>query len=99
MDHTLSRAEISRITVSSEHRTFKKTTKILQTMQEELCRFAVDSGIQQLIGAVEPAFLRLLNCAMLAYKPFGPLQYHIGAKRYPVFFSVQNCNSTAQECS
>lgn len=97
MDHTLSRAEISRITVFSEHRTFKKTTKILQTMQEELCRFAVDSRIQQFIGAVEPAFLRLLNCAMLAYKPFGPLQYHIGAERYPVFFSVHDCNSDAQE--
>jgi N-acyl-L-homoserine lactone synthetase len=96
IDHSLTSAEISRISVSAEHRTLEKTTKILQIMQKELCRFALIKGIEQFIGAVEPAFLRLLKCSMLAYQPFGPLQYHIGAKRYPVFYLVQNCPSVSE---
>lgn len=96
---SFSTAEISRITIASDHRLFKKSINILQVMQEELCRFASDSGIQQLIGVVEPSFLRLLNCSSLPYHPFGPLQQHIGAKRYPVILSVQECSTSAQEYS
>lgn len=92
--------EISRISVDSGHRLLKKTIRILQEMQKELCRFASEHNIPQLIGAVEPAFLRLLHYASLPYSPFGPLQYHIGAERYPVVLLVRDCTTTSlQECS
>jgi N-acyl-L-homoserine lactone synthetase len=83
-------AEISRITVASEHRIFKKTIKILQIMQEEINRISAEYGIMQLIGAVEPSFLRLLNHAKLPYQPIGPLQHHIGPDRNPIILRLQN---------
>ena len=83
-------AEISRITIAPEHRVFRKTIKILQTMQEEINRVASEYGIEQFIGAVEPSFLRLLNCSKLSYQPIGPLQYLIGAERYPVILTHKN---------
>lgn len=91
-------AEISRISIASEHRVFRKSIRILQTMQQELCRFSSESGIRQLIGAVEPAFLHLLHRSGLPYHPFGPLQYRIGAERYPVIFLVQECSTSAKGC-
>lgn len=83
-------AEISRITIAHEHRVFKKTVRILQTMQEEINRVSAKHGIVQLIGAVEPSFLRLLNCSKLPYQPIGPLQFLIGAERYPVILTPKN---------
>jgi len=83
-------AEISRITIAPEHRVFRKTIKILQTMQEEINRISSEYGIKQFIGAVEPSFLRLLNCSKLTYQPMGPLQYLIGAERYPVILTHKN---------
>ena len=77
-------AEISRITVAAAYRTFKKTIKVLQTMQQKIDQIASDHNIVQLIGAVEPSFLRLLNYASLPYQAIGPLQYLIGAERFPV---------------
>lgn len=77
-------AEISRITVAAAYRTFKKTIKVLQIMQQKIDQIASDDNIFQLIGAVEPSFLRLLNYASLPYKAIGPLQYLIGAERLPV---------------
>lgn len=83
-------AEISRITVASHHRTFKKTIKVLQSMQQEIYRVSAERGIVEWIGAVEPAFLRLLHHARLPYRTIGPLQFHIGAERYPVSLSAQD---------
>ncbi|MDD2267198.1 GNAT family N-acyltransferase [Sulfuricurvum sp.] len=83
-------AEISRITIAPEHRVFRKTIKILQTMQEEINRVSSTCGIKQFIGAVEPSFLRLLNCSRLSYQPIGPLQHLIGAERYPVILTHKN---------
>lgn len=82
-------AEISRITVASTHRTFKKTIKVLQIMQKKIDKIASDHNILQLIGAVEPSFLRLLNYASLPYQPMGPLQYLIGAERFPVILKLK----------
>lgn len=79
-----STAEISRIIVVPGHRTLIKTIKILQTMQQEIHRVSAEYGIGQWIGAVEPGFLTLLNRARLPYRPIGPLQLRIHAKRYPV---------------
>lgn len=76
--------EISRITVAYKHRGFKKTIKVLQTMQKEIDRISVDRGITQCIGAVDASFMKLLTYANLPYKPIGPLQHHIGPDRYPV---------------
>jgi N-acyl-L-homoserine lactone synthetase len=86
-------AEISRICVASDHRGFRKTIRILQMMQKELCRVSSETGIEQLIGAVEPAFLHLLHRSALPYRPFGPLQYRIGAERYPVVFRIGECGT------
>lgn len=91
-------AEISRIAVASAHRTFKKTIKILQVMQNEIHRVSLDYGIVQFVGAIEPAFLRLLNCSGLPYTPIGPLQYLIGAKRYPVMLSTLEYTTSIKEC-
>lgn len=90
-------AEISRITVSSPHRTFKKTIKVLQLMQKKIDQISFDHKIIQLIGAVEPSFMRLLNCASLPYQPIGPLQYLIGAERFPVLLRVQDYTHTMKE--
>lgn len=90
-------AEISRITVASDHRMFKKTIKVLQTMQEEIDRISGNYGITQCIGAVEPSFLRLLNCSRLPYSPIGPLQYLIGAERYPVILTALNRTTSMKE--
>lgn len=35
--------------------------------------------------------------AMFADKPFGPLRYRRRVEHNPVFFSVYDCNSDAQE--
>lgn len=83
-------AEISRITIAHDHRVFKKTVRILQTMQKEINRVSYEHGIVQFIGAVEPSFLRLLNFAKLPYQPIGPLQFLIGAERYPVILTPKN---------
>lgn len=91
-------AEISRITVSKGHRAFKKTTKVLQSMQKEINRISANHGIVQLIGAVEPSFLRLLNCSGLPYIPIGPLQYLIGADRYPVMLCSLEYTTPIKEC-
>lgn len=85
-----STAEISRILVASEHRIFKKTIKILQTMQKEINRVSSEYGIVQIIGAVEPSFLRLLNYSKLPYQPIGPLQNHIGPDRYPIILKIKD---------
>lgn len=77
-------AEISRITVAAAYRTFKKTIKVLQIMQQKIDQIVSDYNVFQLIGAVEPSFLRLLNYASLPYQAIGPLQYLIGAERLPV---------------
>lgn len=90
IENGLPTAEISRITIAPQHRVFKKTIKILQTMQEEINRISSEYGIKQFIGAVEPSFLRLLNCSKLTYQPIGPLQYLIGAERYPVILTHKN---------
>lgn len=82
-------AEISRITVATTYRTFKKTIKVLQTMQKKINQIASEYNIYQLIGAVEPSFLRLLNYAALPYQPIGPLQYLIGAERLPVLLRLK----------
>lgn len=87
--HNEQTAEISRITVASTHRTFKKTIKVLQIMQQKIDQIASDHNILQLIGAVEPSFLRLLNYASLPYQPMGPLQYLIGAERLPVILKLK----------
>lgn len=97
IENDLPTAEISRITVASEHRIFRKTIKILQTMQKEINRISAEYGIVQLIGAVEPSFLRLLNFAKLPYKAIGPLQYLIGAERYPVLLTHKNFDLTQKE--
>lgn len=91
-------AEISRITVTSTHRTFKKTIAILQIMQKKIDHICDEYGIFQLIGAVEPSFLRLLNCSGLPYFPVGPLQYLIGAERYPVMLSKLESTTLIKEC-
>lgn len=91
-------AEISRITVTANHRTFKKTIVILQVMQKTIDQISNDYGISQLIGAVEPSFLRLLNCSKLPYVPIGPLQYLIGAERYPVMLSTLESTPSLKEC-
>ncbi|MDD5051667.1 MAG: GNAT family N-acetyltransferase [Sulfuricurvum sp.] len=82
-------AEISRITVASTQRAFKKTIRILQTMQKEINRVSIEHNIVQWIGAVGPAFLRLLNQSRLPYHPIGPLQLHIGIERYPIVLTLQ----------
>lgn len=82
-------AEISRITVAPMHRQFKKTTKILQSMQQTINSISISNNISLLIGAVEPNFLRLLNYASLPYRSIGPIQYVIGAERLPVLLNLQ----------
>lgn len=81
-------AEISRITVAPKYRTFKKTLKVLQTMQKKIDQISIENNITQLVGAVELNFLRLLNCASLPYQSIGPLKYVIGAERTPVLLNV-----------
>lgn len=83
-------AEISRITVASNNRSFKKTIKVLQIMQQKIYEISVDRGIIQCIGAVEVPFLKLLHYANLPYKPIGPLQHHIGPDRYPVVLIIDD---------
>lgn len=90
-------AEISRITVASGHRTFKKTIRILQAMQQEISRISDARGIRQWVGAVEPSFLHLLNRAHLPYRTIGPLQFLIGAERYPVVLASQNYKTLQKE--
>lgn len=82
-------AEISRITVAAAYRTFKKTIEVLQIMQHKIDQIASDHNILQLIGAVEPSFLRLLNYASLPYRAIGPIQYLIGAERLPVLLTLK----------
>jgi len=82
-------AEISRITVAAAYRTFKKTIEVLQIMQHKINQIASDHNILQLIGAVEPSFLRLLNYASLPYRAIGPIQYLIGAERLPVLLTLK----------
>ena len=90
LQNTHKTAEISRITVLATHRTFKKTIKIMQLIQKELYRISSDYNILQWIGAVEPSFLRLLQCSTLPYAPIGPLQRLIGADRYPVILTKRD---------
>lgn len=80
-------AEISRITVASNHRSFKKTIKILQIMQDKIYQTSINHEITQCIGAIEASLMKLLSYAGLPYKPIGPLQHHIGPDRYPVVLS------------
>ena len=96
--HDRPTAEISRITVAAHHRTFKQTIKVLQSMQREISLVSDDYGIQQWIGAVEPAFLRLLHQSHLPYRPIGPLQFKIGAERYPVCLESQDYTTSIKEC-
>lgn len=91
--------EISRISVASGHRVFRKTIKIFQTMQQKINRVSSEYGIVQVIGAVEPSLLRLLNCAKLAYQPIGPLQHHIGPDRYPIILKLQDSITSLKEYS
>jgi len=95
--HDLSTAEISRITVASNHRAFKKTIKVLQVMQKEIDRISSDHGITQCIGAIEAPFLKLLHYANLPYKPIGPLQYHIGSERYPVILTTNDYHTALKK--
>jgi N-acyl-L-homoserine lactone synthetase len=90
-------AEISRITVASTQRAFRKTIKILQTMQKEITRVSSDYKIMQWVGAVGPTFLRLLNQSRLPYRPIGPLQLHIGAERYPIILTLEDYTSSLKE--
>ncbi|HZF70234.1 GNAT family N-acyltransferase [Sulfuricurvum sp.] len=90
LDRLQPTAEISRILVASNHRIFKKTIKILQTMQKEINKIASEHNIEQLIGSVEPSFLRLLNCSKLPYQAIGPLQHHIGPDRYPIVLKLHD---------
>lgn len=90
-------AEISRITVASDQRAFRKTIKVLQTMQKEINRVSADYGITQWIGAVGIRFLRLLNQSRLPYRSIGPLQFHVGAERYPVLLRLQDYTSSRKE--
>lgn len=87
--HNERTAEISRITVAATYRTFKKTIEVLQIMQHKINQIASEHNILQLIGAVEPSFLRLLNYASLPYRPIGPIQYLIGAERLPVLLTLK----------
>lgn len=89
--------EISRITVAADCRKFKKTIKVLKTMQEEINRISGNHGITQCIGAIEPSFLRLLHCANLPYKPIGPLQQHIGPDRYPVILTTEDYHASLRK--
>lgn len=91
-------AEISRITVAAGHRSFKKTIKVLQTMQHEIHRLSKPRGINQWIGAVEPGFLHLLARANLPYAAIGPLQHHVGADRYPVMLTAEAYLASRSEC-
>lgn len=77
-------AEISRIMVSASNRSFRKTRRILQSMQEAIQKFSSEHGITLWIGCIEPSFLHLLNHSNLPYHPIGPLQYNNKADRYPV---------------
>ncbi|MFY9142081.1 acyl-homoserine-lactone synthase [Sulfuricurvum sp.] len=90
-------AEISRITIASTQRGFRKTIRILQIMQQEINRISAEYAIVQWVGAVGPAFLRLLNQSRLPYRPIGPLQLHIGAERYPIILTLQEYTSSLKE--
>lgn len=90
-------AEISRITVASDQRAFRKTIKVLQTMQKEINRVSADYGITQWIGAVGTRFLRLLNQSRLPYRSIGPLQFHVGTERYPILLRLQDYTSALKE--
>lgn len=82
--------EVSRITVAAGHRTFKKSVLAIQAMQREIHRYSAVHGITQWVGAVEPSFMRLINCASVPCNPIGPLQHHIGPDRYPVIMPIRN---------
>jgi len=90
-------AEISRITVASDQRAFRKTIKVLQTMQKEINRVSANYEINQWIGAVGPRFLRLLNQSRLLYRPIGPLQFHVGTERYPILLRLQDYTASLKE--
>lgn len=90
-------AEISRITVASTQRAFRKTIRILQAMQKEINQISAKYDIMQWVGAVGPAFLRLLNQSRLPYRPIGPLQLHIGAERYPIILTLHDYLSSLKE--
>lgn len=91
-------AEISRITVASAHRMFKKTITILQAMQREISRVSAERGITQCVGAVEPGFIRLLSCSNLPCNPIGPLQHHVGLDRYPIILTAEAYAEHGKEC-
>lgn len=90
-------AEISRITIASTQRVFKKTIRILQMMQKEINKVSIDYKITQWVGAVGPTFLRLLNQSRLPYQPIGPLQLHIGTERYPIILTLKDYTSTLKK--
>jgi len=90
-------AEISRLTIASPYRTFKKSIQIFKVMQEELDRVSVDHEINQLIASVEPTFLHLINRARLPYQSIGPLQHYIKFDRYPIILKLRDRISLSKE--
>lgn len=83
-------AEISRIIIGAGHRTFKKSIKVLQLMQQYIHQLSSDYPVSQYVGSIEPAFLKLLHYAHLPYQSIGPLQHHIGPDRYPVLLRTDD---------
>ena len=83
-------AEISRLTIATPHRSFKKSIQIFTVMQQELDRIAVEHQLTQLIASVEPTFLHLINRAHLPYQSIGPLQHYIKFDRYPIILKMEN---------
>jgi N-acyl-L-homoserine lactone synthetase len=90
-------AEISRLTIASPYRSFKKSIQIFKVMQEELDRVSVDHEINQLIASVEPTFLHLINRARLPYQSIGPLQHYIKFDRYPIILKLRDRIALSQE--
>lgn len=83
-------AEISRLTIASPYRTFKKSIQIFTVMQQELDRVSAVHNVSQLIASVEPTFLHLINRAHLPYQSIGPLQHYIKFDRYPIILKLQD---------
>lgn len=90
-------AEISRMTIASRHRSFKKSIQIFTIMQQELDRVSAVHNVSQLIAVVEPTFLHLIHRARLPYQSIGPLQSHIGTDRCPIILKLQDRLNLAKE--
>lgn len=68
-------------------------------MQQEIYRVSRNYCIEQWIGSVEPAFLRLLQFAKLSYTPIGPLQTYIKIDRYPVALKLDDYQTAQKEAA